>query len=1098
MLDQDFIAKTRFLPPRLKSPLFPRPALKKTLMRSVEYPLTLLQGGPGYGKSTLLAEFCRQGQFPYAWYSLGLEDGELYTFFLHLIHCCRTLQSSIGAEALELIPRLRQDSRAWNRPLELLINDLLEHLQEDTLLILDDYHMLEAESPVHNLVERLITLCPHKFHLILSTRKTPVFQKLAQWRATDGLLEVEQRDLALTQEEVAAFFQRQGQELSPEEANAVYRETEGWILALHLVWQNYTKGQELEDILARPRRSLPRLFDYLAQEILAKQSPEIQDFLKQTSPLRYLEEEICNHITGRQDSGNILTQLLDHGLLTMIVEGQRMYYHPLFREFLLRSWQEEKSALAQYHLRAAHLYQDRGDIQQAMYHLLQAGEETRAAQLLLQNLESPGQDMPRALLQKWLGTISPATLGEFPRLLLLYGDVCRHESLYTRAQEQYSRALSVFRARGDKQGMIHAYQKLAMVYLDTVEPAKAQDYIQEALALQEEQELMGETNLLGLLAENRANQGAADEARRLFEALETLGREAQSPLQKIHLRSRLFLRTGQFKKAIRLLEGQMAGEKRESNDREPGTHRESPMVLSLIHSFQGEWKKARKLALQGLKAAREMNSPFTEAVGYMRWGHSFQLQSHGQGKRVTEAYTRALELMDITGVERGRAEALWGLTLFHGCNGDLARALNYGEECHGISLRSGDEWMANQGKLSLGIAYYHWGQMEKAFAMFHGTLNFFHSMGDHFGVCVSRLWLALILYDQEEMSWQEEFKAFVMEAREQDYQFLWQRPTFLGPRDPRILAPLQIQFCLDEASEEMKGWLRGVSGLRRFDYHPGFTLHINALGPLQVFRGGTEITDRDWKREKAKELFQLFLSYRKELLPKEKIFELLWPGQSEETAGRDFKVALNALNAALEPKRRARKDPFFIQRSGQAYGLHPESDYILDVELFVERIRKALNMEMDREEKRQLLEEGLHLYRGDFLSFSLYQDWLREEREQLRRLFFQGSEALAYLYLEDDEPEKALEISENMLDMDNCWEVAYQLAMASYLAMGHGYLAQKMYLQCVETLEEELGVEPLPGTQEYMRKVFEPHEIERMERELNQQGGGNRDGPYTD
>ena len=61
------------------------------------------------------------------------------------------------------------------------------------------------------------------------------------------------------------------------------------------------------------------------------------------------------------------------------------------------------------------------------------------------------------------------------------------------------------------------------------------------------------------------------------------------------------------------------------------------------------------------------------------------------------------------------------------------------------------------------------------------------------------------------------------------------------------------------------------------------------------------------------------------MIQKQKIIDILWPDSNEKTADRDFKVALHALNGALEPERQARAQSFFIKRMGSGYGLNPNA-----------------------------------------------------------------------------------------------------------------------------------------------------------------------------
>ncbi len=1065
------ILKTKLQPPRIRSSVFPRRGIMEGLEQIIDYPLALIQAGPGYGKTALLAEFCRSSDFTCLWYRLDGEDNDPEIFSRHLEYL-------FGANKEE----------SPDEKIEGLVNDLFDTLEQHTLLVLDNYQEITEDSPVQEMVARMVEISPSRLHLVLITRIIPPFPRLVNWRAKGEILEIRREALALSREETREYLSRQhGFKLEGQELEKLWEYTRGWIMALEIFWPILKQEIGVEEIMKSPEENLPQLWAFLEKELFQGKEPELQDFLLKTSILQVLEESACNFLTGREDSRILLGKLVEKGLMTREIEGRCFAYHPLWQKFLQGKLQEENIDWADLHLKMARFFQDRGSIKSAIFHFLQAGDQTGAAQLMTQNIQSLEKRIPQQELRGWMAQIPDPVFEAFPRLLLYRGDLARYSSDYGHALQHYHEAREVFQKRGDQEGLLQAYQKLAMVYLDTVEPAQAEDFLRRGLALQEEVERSGETHLLELLAENRANQGDARGARRLLQASQKLGEEAASPQLELHLESRLLLRTGRLEQARQMLE-KVVEEGTMGPGRIPRTHRESPMVLSLLYVFAGDYRNAIYWAREGLELAQALESPFTEAVGYMRLGHAYQLKNPESPENAVENYQKALKLMDRVGVQRGRVEGLWGLTTAYGQLGKLHEAQQYGEECITLALQAGDEWMANQGRLSLGFALVQGRRVEPGRELLLAALENFGSLNDYFGKTLATLWLALMEFEEGFLTWSDRFLECLQLAWEENYGFLFKNPTLLGIRDTRRLMPLLIEVK-EKLAPQIRDWIQDQSGIKRWDYHPGFTLRIKALGPMRIWRGREEITDGHWKREKAKELFQLFVVFRDELLPKERIYELLWPHQDLETAGRDFKVALNALNSVLEPDRKARITPYFIKRTGQAYGLDPDASWEIDVDLFETKLKEGL-----AGDNPELLAEAIELYRGDFLSFSLYFDWIREPRERLRRLYFQGCERLARYFLANELPEQALEISEKMLGRDRCWETAYQLAMEAYLQMGDRYLAQRMYLDCVRALQEELAVEPLPATRDYIKKVFTPEELARLEKELAREGGLYQDG----
>src|SRR5690606_1339708 len=141
---------------------------------------------------------------------------------------------------------------------------------------------------------------------------------------------------------------------------------------------------------------------------------------------------------------------------------------------------------------------------------------------------------------------------------------------------------------------------------------------------------------------------------------------------------------------------------------------------------------------------------------------------------------------------------------------------------------------------------------------------------------------------------------------------------------------------------------------------------------------------------------QLFCTRPSYRFPKEEIFLKLWPDQDIDSAARDFKVALNALNKVLEPDRKAREAPLFLTREGTAYGLNIQAGIERDYLLFEQWV--SFGLEEDQvDQSLPFLEEALHLYKGDFLRERRFEEWYLNDRERLQVLFLRASEKLAQL-----------------------------------------------------------------------------------------------------
>lgn len=96
--------------------------------------------------------------------------------------------------------------------------------------------------------------------------------------------------------------------------------------------------------------------------------------------------------------------------------------------------------------------------------------------------------------------------------------------------------------------------------------------------------------------------------------------------------------------------------------------------------------------------------------------------------------------------------------------------------------------------------------------------------------------------------------------------------------------------------------------------YPVDAIQVNLFGSLNLIRNHRKLEDKEWQREKSKELFVYLYCHRHRYIPKEEIAQTLWPERLVDTLDRDFKVVLNTLLKVLEPQRNARQESFFIHR----------------------------------------------------------------------------------------------------------------------------------------------------------------------------------------
>jgi ATP/maltotriose-dependent transcriptional regulator MalT len=235
------VLRTKITPPlRKDARTLARPRVFATLQQAFDYRLTILKAGAGYGKSTALAELAVELQ-PLIWYQVNDEDNDPLVFIQHLCHAARLALPGIPDLPITYFESWdgKQGPLPWRGVLDQLINALSTHLDAPTLFVLDDAHVVTESGEVVHILDRLIGLALAHLHVLLSGRPTSILPTFSRLRAKGEVLILDQAALTFTSSEIALLFATHyGVELTTDEVNVLVAYTEGWAIALQLIWQS--------------------------------------------------------------------------------------------------------------------------------------------------------------------------------------------------------------------------------------------------------------------------------------------------------------------------------------------------------------------------------------------------------------------------------------------------------------------------------------------------------------------------------------------------------------------------------------------------------------------------------------------------------------------------------------------------------------------------------------------------------------------------------------------------------------------------------------------------------------------------------------------
>lgn len=385
--------------------------------------LSLVAAPAGYGKTTLAADWARQTARPVVWLTLDERDNDLgqLSRYLHLAltrldpELGRNLQAVLAAPTLPALEEL----------VAALLHDLEDARQaaasDAILLALDDCHKL-GEPAAHAWLALLVKHLPPGCHLLLLSREDPPLP-LPRLRARNELTEVRAQELRFTTAEALAFFAEvMDLALAPELVAALEARTEGWIASLQLAALSL-EGRSLAQAEAFVRDfsgSHRFVFDYLAEEVLGQQDPELRTFLEQTALLERFHAPLCRAVTGRDDSHALLQRLERVNLFLIPLDDERVWYryHHLFADYLRSSVPPAERARCLGD--AARWCADAGLLVEAVQYAQASGNQELLVAVVERALQQAaawsGGEL--ATLVRWIDALPGRVLSAHPRLCL--------------------------------------------------------------------------------------------------------------------------------------------------------------------------------------------------------------------------------------------------------------------------------------------------------------------------------------------------------------------------------------------------------------------------------------------------------------------------------------------------------------------------------------------------------------------------------------------------------------------------------------------------------------------------------------------------------
>jgi LuxR family maltose regulon positive regulatory protein len=1065
MSDQSVpISKTKIIVPNRRSELLSRPRLLESLNPLLDNKLLLLSAPAGYGKTSLMIDLAHHAKMPVCWLSLDLLDRDPQRFIAYLIASLSERFPSVGESSRVQLNRLKSIEQDAESLLVTLTNEIYDHAEDDFLLIIDDYHLLDDVPVISSLLNRFLELVVENCHIVLSSRTLPLLDDVTIMVAREQVAGLDHSDLAFMPREVQALYaQNYRQHLSDEDAREFVEQTGGWIT-----------GMVLSNLPGMSRVSGVDTFSYLGQQVLDQQPAHIREFLMRTSLPEEFNADFCETVLGPLHSGpqnwfDLMSFILEKNLFVLPLgsDGRWLRYHPLFREYLQSRLREERRHEIKPILeRMVKCYESIGEWEKAYFTCRQLNDPEALAGVI-ERAGTPMLQTALVTLEGWINSLPPALVQTRPGLISLRGPILAMKGNLKESDELLDKAVAIYREKKDVSGLTLALVRRANTlrflgsYRDSLED------VREALQLAE-----SDSSLQFYYAEALRIKGLnlyrLGESRQAVESLEH-SLSLFSALNETARIPTVLMETGMVHGAVGDIESARRSYQNALKIRqaEKNLYSQSEILnnLAVLYHQIGEYELASETFETGLVYARKSRNYRAEALILTGLGDLYS--EVDEFDAAAQAYKQA-ETVAV------KLSGFFVSNYLIVANGNLALAQGNLDEVKQILKIFQKKMRINQSAYEKGL----WGLLEgrfrlagdepkKAISLLRECKNFFTQDGRDLEMLWSTIWLAAAYVQADEVdNARSELRDILSSGYNPDHALLvvirqagpWLKDL---QNDPLIGRTLNGFF---EKTHRLGMKLPAIRRtLRRhasFVQVPSASLVIRAFGNPEVSVNGHVVPMSAWRTQSVRDLFFYFL-YRQEAVTKEQVGVALWPETRDTQA-----LKARFKNEIYRLRRAVGRD--VIVFDDEYYRFNREMDYEYDVDAFDSHIHRA-HKTTDANARIEHLQKVVDLVHGPYLA-DIDADWAVTERERLGASFASALEDLAYLYLNANQLERCLSTCHLAIKRDRFHEAIYQIEMRASAAVGDRSAIARQYRACRVAMEE-LGISPSDETERIFRDL---------------------------
>ncbi|MDM8537293.1 LuxR C-terminal-related transcriptional regulator [Desulfobacterales bacterium HSG17] len=433
--------------------------------------ITTVTAAAGYGKTTIISQAIKYLKIKAVWYQLDEYDNDLNTFLSYLIKSFGKYWIDIETK---LMPLLEQNPSSQREIRSLLSNFLIEIenlIDEDILLVLDDYQFILDNIIISNAILYLLERIPPNIHFILISRKNPEQSgnlNISLFQSRQQHLEINETDIAFSIKETEAVLKNLFQiKLSQVDLKQIHKKSGGWITGL-ILSHTFNKSTGTNKTILSNKSMTKNIFQYFETNVTARLPKHITEFLLKSSYFSELETELCDYLLEIDNSNEILSFLFDQHIFTTPFFGEKHFYryHHLFQEFLHYKFNKKMSAKQhkQFHIKIAAKLERINNTEEALRHYFKAKQFNEIVRIL----KVTGYKL---LLQghfkninTYINNLPIEISANNPDIIFLRAKIISQQGETLKSIAEYYKAKKLFKQNNNKSGELNCLNELGSHY----------------------------------------------------------------------------------------------------------------------------------------------------------------------------------------------------------------------------------------------------------------------------------------------------------------------------------------------------------------------------------------------------------------------------------------------------------------------------------------------------------------------------------------------------------------------------------------------------------------------------------------------------------